>query len=288
MKSVEKDFNSNSATIILEVEIEDDGIRLDEAVKRYLLSQSRQVIKSLIKEKRVELISRKTKNSPSTKVFHRDLISVRRFNEGFKINIKNLVLFEDDYFIAINKPKGYLVHPTGIHHFNCISVHIEEYLKTKIYPIHRLDKKTSGVLIFAKSKDIASKMRRLFDEHKVEKKYFFKSSIESGLNIPEKLETYMEDANDKKISLKQRVSEKGKVAITLFSNIEKNDKTISGYAYPKTGRLHQIRCHLSYLGYPIVGDHVYGNFSKEDELQLECIQMKFKHPILNKELNIML
>lgn len=287
MKSIDKTFTQSKASIFLEVEPKDDGLRLDEACKTYLKSQSRESIKKMIHSGKIVIHNRKTKNYPHTKIKHMDIIEVYRLNE--EASDKNLTfLYEDDHLIAIYKPKFMPVHPTGIHHFNVASVLVEKKLNIKIYPIHRLDIKTSGVLLFAKSKEVASKMRTLFDKKLIKKKYRFKSYIRKSLKeIPPSINLALEDDKEDNITLKQRVNPLlVKECITKFKNIKYDLETLEGEAYPLTGRLHQIRCHLSYLGAPIVGDNIYGEDPEESQLMLECIKLEFVHPITKSKLQI--
>ncbi|MGK0367309.1 MAG: RluA family pseudouridine synthase [Thermoproteota archaeon] len=290
MKPVKKEFTQNLALIILEAQLEDDGKRLDEACSSYLLSISRSKIKTKIKTKEIELISRETKNSPHTKLRHLDQVRITHVNTiKLSFDIKNLILFEDESFIAIEKPKGMLVHPTGLHLFNVASVLLEEYLNNKIYPIHRLDKETSGVLIFCKTKHAAQSMRSLFDLHKIQKKYLFKSH-NLDCEIPSTIEHNLTDDLNSKVSLKQKctedvASESVKAAKTLITNLKRTNGFIWGEANPLTGRLHQIRCHLAHYGAPIVGDDIYGKVS-ESELHLHCLSMSFIHPISKTKLHI--
>lgn len=288
MKVISKIYSSSQARVLIEVEREEDGIRLDEFASSYIKSMSRESLKKMIRSQDIFIDNRFTKNSPHTKVREGDIVKFQYYdNSQDKVDIKSLLLFEDDDLIALNKWKGVLTHPTGRHLTNAISVMIEDYLEDKIYPIHRLDKETSGVLIFAKKKEVATLMRELFDRGEIEKRYWFKShNLKHQVPDKEMVSLALGADENSTISLKQKVSDSGKEAHTYFEITKECDSFVEGYAFPKTGRLHQIRVHLSHLNAPIVGDEVYGVSPATESLHLECTQMKFIHPIKNKELVI--
>lgn len=289
---LEKNYSSNRAQVIFKVEEDEHLKRLDDFVKNYLSNYSREKIKQLIHDKNVEILNRPTKNSPHTKIFKNDQISISYHSKEVKeIDIKDLILFENEDIIAINKPSGMLVHPTGIHLFNVASVLLENHLQHKIFPIHRLDKETSGILCFAKSSQIAQKLGREFEEHRVTKKYYFIAKYQSQ-NFANNfiIDKNITDDSDSIISLKQKISnstDEGKRAITHFSDIKVIDGNLHGYAYPQTGRLHQIRVHLNSIGCPILGDIIYNDEyteyeywdmiknNKAPKMELYCVYMKF-------------
>lgn len=285
MKSVNKEFNNKKASILLEAEPSDNGKRLDECVKSYLVSQSRETIKKMIQDRQVKITNRITKNKVHTKIRHMDLIEVCRFNLNKK-TIKLKTLFDDEYLVAVDKPKGMPVHPTGMHHFNVVSTILESDFKRKLYPVHRLDIKTSGVLILAKDKITAKAMGNMFESKKIKKVYKFKSKRISSKDLPKICTEKISEDKNSTISLKRTCSFIGKASLTEFRNVEYFENYIKGVAIPVTGRLHQIRCHLSHLGFPIIGDEIYGDGDKEDVLELHCESIDFIHPIFKKRIYI--
>ncbi len=285
MKSVEKEFLNHKALILLEVEPEDESLRLDEACKKYLKSQSRESIKRMIKKGQITLLNRNTKSCSHTKLRHMDIVRIQRFNE-FEVD-KLKVLYEDDFLISVLKPKFVPVHPTGIHHFNTVLTILERDLKCKVYPVHRLDIKTSGVMIFAKDKMTATKMQKIFEYKEIQKKYKFKSTkLNSYNSLPSHFCANMAKDEDSSITLKQKIVDIGKISETKFEILSEDICSVSGYAWPITGRTHQIRCHLSYLGLPIIGDDVYSNSDKISRLELHCMEISFLHPYTKSELLI--
>ena len=286
MKSIDKNFSNTRALIRLEVEPNDHGLRLDEACKLYLKSQSRQVVKKMISNKQIKICNRPTKNAAHTIVKHMDIVEV--FRENFASNNLNLnVIYKDEYLIAVSKPKGMPVHPTGIHHFDVASVLVEQMLDEKIYPVHRLDIKTSGVLLFARSVDVAQKMREIFDNKLITKQYGFIGQITDNFKgLPQELNLALNYDEASELSLKQKVDSSGKESCTFFEEQRRDKNYLYGIATPRTGRLHQIRCHLAHIGLPIVGDDIYGGYQKEDELMLHCMGLEFIHPITKSKLQI--
>lgn len=285
MKSVEKEFLNHSATIYLEVEPSDQDLRLDEACKKYLKSQSRESIKRMISNRQITLINRNTKSCSHTRLRHMDIIQITRSNLNENRPLR--IIFEDDFLVAISKPKMMPVHPTGIHHFNTVSTLLERDLGIKLYPVHRLDIKTSGILILAKTKEVASMMQSIFELKKISKKYYFESYKElSFKQVPTLIEDkIIRDANSD-ISLKQKICDQGKESSTKIEVVSDEFLILKGYAWPITGRTHQIRCHLSHYGLPIVGDHIYGDSKKEDQLKLHCIELELIHPVTKRKLLI--
>lgn len=285
MKSVEKEFLNHSATIYLEVEPEDQDLRLDEACKKYLKSQSRESIKRMISARQITLINRNTKSCSHTRLRHMDIIQIKRTNLRERKPLK--VIFEDDFLVAISKPKMMPVHPTGIHHFNTVSTLLERDLGIKLFPVHRLDIKTSGVLILAKTKEVASLMQKIFELKEIQKKYYFESYKEPNYKeVPTLIEDKISRDYKSNISLKQKICDQGKESSTKIEVISDEFVILKGYAWPITGRTHQIRCHLSYYGLPIIGDHIYGHSDVKDNLKLHCIQVALIHPITKRKLLI--
>lgn len=199
-----------------------------------------------------------------------------------KMDLK--ILYEDDYFLAIDKPAGIVVHPSSNHLSGTLANGVKYYLnnKKKIRAINRLDKDTSGIVLFAKNEYIQELMAKNIN---IEKEYL---AITNGI-LPEKKGIIDLPIARKEGSIMERcVSVEGQKAVTLFEVLEKiENKFCLVKLKLKTGRTHQIRVHLAYMGTPILGDTLYGTTSDLISRQaLHAIKMSFIHPIMNKYIEI--
>jgi len=197
------------------------------------------------------------------------------------------ILFEDEFLIAIHKPNGLLVHRTKI------AIDAEEFalqilrdqIGQRVFPTHRLDRKTSGVLLFAKDEETNREMQMQFMEQEVSKTY---KSIVRG---------WTEDEGTIDYAL---TTDKGKVqdAITHYKTVDRTEIDLPNGKFstarfslveltPETGRMHQLRKHLAHIFHPIIGDRPHG-CNKQNKLFLEHFSMiemmlhaenlRFKHP----------
>ena len=182
------------------------------------------------------------------------------------------ILFEDDHIIAINKPHGLLVHKSPIAR-NVDTFAIQELrnqIDQRVHPVHRIDRKTSGVLLFTKNQELIAPLQQQFREKIVEKKY---RAILRGYTDDEGLIDYPL-TNDK-----GKVQEAQTAYITLAKtevNVPFGKFNTSRYslveATPKTGRMHQLRKHFAHILHPIIGDRPHG-CNKQNKLFLEKWQM---------------
>lgn len=199
-------------------------------------------------------------------------------------NIKLNILYEDEYFLAVNKPAGMVVHPSSNHLSGTLANGVKYYLNNvkKIRAINRLDRDTSGIVLFAKNEYIQELMIKYT---KIEKEYL---AIADGI-LPEKHGIIDLPIARKEGSIMERcVSVEGQRAITHYTVIQEIQNKFSIVKLKlETGRTHQIRVHLAYLNAPILGDTLYGNETNLIKRQaLHAIKMSFTHPITNKFLEI--
>ncbi len=212
------------------------------------------------------------------------------------------ILFKDNDIVVVNKTSGLLVHRSAIdtraHEFALQMV--RDQLGQKVFPVHRLDRPTSGALVFALSPSSARKLSLEFSEDRVAKTYLAivrgNSPQEVTIDYPLKEEL---DAIADSRAQTNKPAQEALTTISTITNIEfpvKVDKfPTSRYslikAKPKTGRKHQIRRHLRHIGHPIIGDVNYGSgkhnrFFKEtfqiNRLLLACTEISFLHPTENK------
>lgn len=204
-----------------------------------------------------------------------DVVEIPSFNFSYDKNfsIKDSILYEDEFIIAIQKPPFFDSNKSK----NSVEYHLQQFKKDKkIEAIHRLDRETSGVLLFAKNKKVFNKFKELWTEKKVKKLYL---AISYG------------SANFKRKVVNIPVDKK--IAKSDISVLSKNDRYTLFKIDLKTGRKHQIRIHLAEIGFPIIGDKVYGLKKIEDNLtkdikrqMLHAYEISFIHPFIKKKIII--
>ncbi|HEY3386466.1 MAG TPA: RluA family pseudouridine synthase [Saprospiraceae bacterium] len=198
------------------------------------------------------------------------------------------ILYEDNHLIAINKPNGILVHADDTGDTSLEQV-LKEYLKEKyqkpgnvfLQSCHRLDRPVSGVLIFAKTSKGKDRMRQLFTERKVDKTYL---ALVSKCPDPYEadLENWMlKDRNKNTVEIVKGEKSGAVKARTKFRTLGKVGKYFLVRLHPITGKSHQLRVHMRFIGSPIVGDVKYGGPSIHDPntLLLHSSRVEFIHPI---------
>ncbi len=220
------------------------------------------------------------------------------------------IIYRDKFLVAINKPSGLLVHRSAIdrHETRFAMQMLRDQIGQHVFPVHRLDKPTSGVLVFALSAEIAALMGNIFAEHRLQKTYV---AIVRGiapeyqlLDYPliEELDKYTAPIHN----TRQARTPEAKPAITEFFRIADVALPYSVDKYPEsryslvkcvpqTGRKHQIRRHLKHLSHPIIGDakHGKGNHNRffqqtfnAHRLLLAATELSFTHPVTQIELKL--
>ncbi len=195
------------------------------------------------------------------------------------------ILYEDEYYLVVNKPANMPVHPSASHYTDSLSNGIQYYfqqnnIQTKIRPVNRLDKDTSGIVIFAKNEYIQEALVRQMKNKEFLKEYI---AILEG-NLSNNKGTINASISRKENSIIERcISKDGETAITHYELI----KNYNNYCIVKfileTGRTHQIRVHCKHIGHSIIGDTLYGNSSPIISRQaLHAYKVKFIHPVTQK------
>ena len=277
------------------LEVEEDNKRIDAYLAEKLEEQSRVAIQRLIVNNKIRVNGKSTK--PSYKVQIGDKIEVEE-EIPVEVSLKpqNIpldIIFEDKDIIVINKPKGMVVHPANGNPdgtlVNAIMAICKDSLSGiggEIRPgiVHRLDKDTSGIMVIAKNDKAHINISNQIKEHKVKKTYI---ALVRGV-IPENEATInMPIGRSEKDRKKMAVTKNGKNAITHFKVVKRYNKYTLLQVNIETGRTHQIRVHLSQIGYPIIGDEVYSNGKNEWNIKGQCLHAKsleFVHPITQEKM----
>lgn len=200
------------------------------------------------------------------------------------IDIPIRVLYEDEYFVAVKKPKNMPTHPSKGNSLptlaNALMAKYGEGFTFRA--VNRLDRDTSGVVLIAKDAYTAAKMAEDMKSGSYEKTYH---AIVSGTPNPPSGVINAPIERESEDSVKRCVRPDGKPAVTEYEVIETRGATSLLCVRPKTGRTHQIRVHLSYIGHPLVGDFLYGE-RNEEGYSLNCSEIKFPHPITREVMSV--
>ena len=273
------------------------GLRLDKAVSMKDTSLSRVAVQRMIDEENILINNKPTKTSYKLKLG--DVVTIIK-QEPKEVEIKAEdipldVVYEDNDILVVNKQKGLVVHPGNGNPdgtlVNAIMARCKDSLSGiggEIRPgiVHRIDKDTSGLLIIAKNDAAHINVSEQIKNHEVKKTYI---ALVRGVVKENQATINMPIARSTKDRTKMAVSKNGKEAITHINVLERFDGFTLLEVNIETGRTHQIRVHLSQIGYPIVGDFVYSNgrnpFGVEGQM-LHSSRLEFVHPTSGKKMNL--
>ncbi len=279
--------------LIIDVSDEETGERIDSFLSGKT-EFTRTRIQQLIKDKNITVNGKATKSS--YKIEENDEIVIEvpeaETTEIKPENIKIDIVYEDSDIAVINKQAGLVVHPAHGHYsgtlVNAILYHIKDLsgINGEIRPgiVHRLDKDTSGLIIIAKNDKVHTALTEMFQEKKIRKTYL--AILKGKLNKTEgKVVTQIgRDKNDrKKMTVIDDIT-KGKNAITNYKVVSQNNLFTLVKVNIETGRTHQIRVHMRHLGYPILGDSVYGRKDNEKRQMLHAYKLEFLHPVTGHQM----
>ena len=273
---------------------EENGISIDAWLSNKVSDLSRSYIQKLLKDKNVLVNGNAVK--PNYKIAEGDSIILnipdQKDPEIVAEDIKIQVLYEDEDILVVNKQKGMVVHPAAGNYsgtlVNALMAHCGENLSDingvmRLGIVHRIDKDTSGILVVAKNNkahEILSEklknyeIKRVYETvvHGVVREDFGKIDAPIGRHPVHRKKMAVDTKN-------------GKRAVTHFKVIERFKEATYIEATLETGRTHQIRVHMSYIGYPIIGDGVYGRKNEKYSLEGQALHAKvlgFVHPSKNE------
>ena len=195
------------------------------------------------------------------------------------------IFYEDDYLIVINKPVGLLVHPASGQYsgtlVNALLYHSRKLsdVNSQLRPgiVHRLDRETSGLIVVAKDNKTHVQLAEQFEERLVHKRYA--ALVEGSIEFDEgKIDVPLGRHPRYREKKSVQFSKMAKDAVTIYRVIKRISKITLVALYPQTGRTHQLRVHMAYLGHPILGDDKYGKESSFPRLALHAQSLGFTHP----------
>lgn len=205
------------------------------------------------------------------------------------------ILYQDDHLVAINKPHGLLVHrsPIASDATEFALQLLRDQLERHVFPAHRLDRKTGGVLLFALSKDVERMTQQQFQENGVDKKYL---AIVRGFTDDEgEIDYALRKENGTLQEAFTRYKTLGRAELDVPLGSHPTSRYSLVEANPATGRMHQLRKHFSHIFHPIIGDRTHGcnkqnKLFKErwqlDTMLLHASQLCFDHPVTNAPMHI--
>jgi tRNA pseudouridine32 synthase/23S rRNA pseudouridine746 synthase len=198
------------------------------------------------------------------------------------------ILFEDDHLLVVRKPEGLLSVPGRTPELrDCVWNRLREGFEDReVRLVHRLDRDTSGLMVFAFTAEAQKRLGQLFERRKVRKEYV--ALAEGRLEPDEGLvrAPIRKDWTRNDPPVYMVCGERGKPAITRFQVEERRGRFSRVRLFPVTGRSHQLRVHLRHLGHPILGDPIYGD--GEGEMRLCAVALAFPHPVTGDEIKFRL
>ncbi len=216
------------------------------------------------------------------------------------------IIYQDDALVAVNKPAGMLVHRSWLdkHETQFVMQTLRDQLGQHVFPLHRLDRPTSGVLLFALSKEVAAQTMPMFAQHDIAKTYHavVRGWIEHGDVLDYPLKVELDKIADKFASQDKEAQS----AVTAYQPLAKVEVPLSTGRFatsryslvemkPTTGRKHQLRRHMHHLSHPIIGDTTHGDGKHNrlfrehyaaPRLLLHASCVEFRHPLTLQPVNI--
>lgn len=263
-----------------------ERIRLDNFLKEKYPDYSRGYFQRLIKNGFVKINGKQSESGH--KIHAGDIVEIKFSDKEQKIlpsKIPLEIIFEDKDIIVINKQPDLVVHPAGRHRTDTLVNGLLYYCGGKYFPflVHRLDKDTTGIIAVAKNEKSKEFLSRQFQNRNVEKKYL---AVADG--IIKENDGIIETPLGRSREFRKKIvvgSASNKMAKTFFKVVKRFKNATYLEVKPYTGRTHQIRVHLAYIGHPVTGDVEYGKPSEITKRQLlHASNLKITHPSTKKKM----
>jgi 23S rRNA pseudouridine1911/1915/1917 synthase len=206
---------------------------------------------------------------------------------GAKVSFLNgsiRILHEDDDIVVLEKPEGLLSVATDFETRATVHAYLKkQFHNRRVYPVHRLDRETSGVMLFAYSEKARDQIKTQFEQHTVDKTYF--AIVEKEMKLGKGVwESYLEE-DDFYYVKSTNDSQNGKLAITHYDVLKAHKNRSLLRLKPQTGRKNQLRVHCTEAGHPIVGDKKYGaNTNPVKRVCLHAQKISFTHPTTGRRM----
>ena len=284
-------FERKGEWLLLKIPIQWEGLTIEAFFSQVLVASKKQI--HLFKmEKKVQL---NNQNVPwNSLLMKEDILKIKLFqpesNDITPTYMDLSILYEDDFLLVVNKPSSTDTHPHSSNDhsslLNGVAYHIlANGEERQVKHIHRLDRDTTGCILFAKHDLVANMLDHMLRERKIKRTYI---ALVQGKLLQKKGTINKAIGKDRHHSSRRRISETGQQAITHFkriSHLPKEGLTLIACTLD-TGRTHQIRVHLSSIHHPLAGDILYGGKPTFHRQALHAVKIQFTHPISQEEIAV--
>lgn len=267
-------------------EIHTDTVLLD-ALAQLFPETSRTTLRQMLAQSRVRVNGAVEKNA-RRQLKRGEVVAVAPRSTVSTLDSRLSILYEDEWIIVLDKASGLLTVASPGEKDETVQAFLNDYLQAKdrrarIHVVHRLDRDSSGVLVFAKDHETREMLKERFSEHDIERVYV--AIIEGTISPPSgTIRSFLDEDTTIKVRTVRNPT-KGKQAISHYRTIERGERYSMLEVRLETGRKNQIRVHLAEAGHPIVGDSLYGSGDPLlGRLGLHAKLLGFEHPRTGKKL----